>query len=245
MQVYKAAKYIRLSYTDDKSNESNSVGNQRKLIEDFVSRHPEIELVSEKVDDGYSGVIFDRPAFKEMMDDIMEGKINCVIVKDLSRLGREYIETGRYMRRVFPAYGVRFIAINDNIDTLNESAGDDLTVSVKMKLYESMVNGFLDKAEFLYNKSSYSARITQLEQAVAALKEKRTDVMENRSERNRWIENFRRFSDLEELDRKAVIQLVQVITVLGKDELQIQFNYQDEYEKALALITPVQERMVV
>ena len=68
MQVYKAAKYIRLSYTDDKSNESNSVGNQRKLIEDFVSRHPEIELVSEKVDDGYSGVIFDRPAFKEMMD---------------------------------------------------------------------------------------------------------------------------------------------------------------------------------
>ena len=106
MQVYKAAKYIRLSYTDDKSNESNSVGNQRKLIEDFVSR-------SEKVDDGYSGVIFDRPAFKEMMDDIMEGKINCVIVKDLSRLGREYIETGRYMRRVFPAYGVRFIAIND------------------------------------------------------------------------------------------------------------------------------------
>lgn len=118
MQVYKAAKYIRLSYTDDKSNESNSVGNQRKLIEDFVSRHPEIELVSEKVDDGYSGVIFDRPAFKEMMDDIMEGKINCVIVKDLSRLGREYIETGRYMRRVFPAYGVRFIAINDNIDLL-------------------------------------------------------------------------------------------------------------------------------
>ena len=71
------------------------------------------------------------------MDDIMEGKINCVIVKDLSRLGREYIETGRYMRRVFPAYGVRFIAINDNIDTLNESAGDDLTVSVKNIMNEA------------------------------------------------------------------------------------------------------------
>ena len=72
MQIYKAAKYIRLSYTDDKSNESDSVGNQRKLIEEFASHHPEIELVSERVDDGYSGVIFDRPAFKEMMDDIME-----------------------------------------------------------------------------------------------------------------------------------------------------------------------------
>ena len=73
MQIYKAAKYIRLSYTDDKSNESDSIGNQRKLIEEFASHHPEIELVSERVDDGYSGVIFDRPAFKEMMDDIMEG----------------------------------------------------------------------------------------------------------------------------------------------------------------------------
>ena len=86
MQVYKAAKYIRLSYTDDKSNESNSVGNQRKLIEDFVSRHPEIELVSEKVDDGYSGVIFDRPAFKEMMDDIMEGKTFPVLAVSILRL---------------------------------------------------------------------------------------------------------------------------------------------------------------
>ena len=67
MQIYKAAKYIRLSYTDDKSNESDSVGNQRKLIEEFANHHPEIELVSERVDDGYSGVIFDRPAFKEMI----------------------------------------------------------------------------------------------------------------------------------------------------------------------------------
>lgn len=103
----------------------------------------------------------------------------------------------------------------------------------KMKLYESMVNGFLDKSEFLYNKSSYSARITQLEQAVAALKEKRADVMENRSERNRWIENFKRFSDLEELDRKAIIQLVQVITVLGKDELQIHLIIRTNTKKHL------------
>ena len=69
--------------------------------------------------------------------------------------------------------------------------------------------------------------------------------MENRSERNRWIENFKRFPIWKNLTAKAIIQLVQVITVLGKDELQIQFNYQDEYEKAIALIAPVQERMVV
>ena len=101
MPKYKATAYIRLSYTDDHSSESDSVSNQRKLIENFVERNPDIEVVSEKIDDGYSGIIFDRPAFKEMMQDVTDGNINCVIVKDLSRLGREYIETGRYLRRAF------------------------------------------------------------------------------------------------------------------------------------------------
>lgn len=136
MQVYKAIKYIRLSYTDDKTVESDSVANQRRLIDDFIEKHPEIEVIGEKIDDGYSGVLFDRPAFQEMMQMIKEGEVNCVIVKDLSRLGREYIETGRYMRRVFPAYGVRFIAINDNVDTAND-APDELTVSVKNIMNEA------------------------------------------------------------------------------------------------------------
>ena len=136
MQIYKAIKYIRLSYTDDKTVESDSVVNQRKLIDDFIARHPDIEAVDEKIDDGYSGVLFDRPAFQEMIQMVKEGKANCVIVKDLSRLGREHIETGRYMRRVFPAYGVRFIAINDNVDTINDDA-DDLAVSVKNIMNEA------------------------------------------------------------------------------------------------------------
>lgn len=131
MSKYRATDYLRLSYTENHENESDSIANQKKLIEDYVKEHPDIELVSEKVDDGYSGILFDRPAFQEMMQDIVEGKINCVIVKDLSRLGREYIETGRYLRRIFPAYGVRFIAINDNIDTAHEHAGDDLNISMK------------------------------------------------------------------------------------------------------------------
>ena len=131
MPKYKADEYLRVSYAADRSEESDSIGNQKKLIEDFVAAHPDIEIVSERIDDGYSGVLFDRPAFQEMMNDIMAGKINCVIVKDLSRLGREYIETGRYLRQIFPAYGVRFISINDNIDTANERNGDDLNISMK------------------------------------------------------------------------------------------------------------------
>ena len=131
MPKYQATEYLRLSYTENHENESDSIANQKKLIEDYLKGHPDIELVSEKVDDGYSGILFDRPAFQEMMQDITDGKVNCVIVKDLSRLGREYIETGRYLRRIFPAYGVRFIAINDNIDTAHEHAGDDLNISMK------------------------------------------------------------------------------------------------------------------
>ena len=135
MQIYKAIKYIRLSYTDDKTVESDSVANQRRLIDDYIARHPEIEVVAEKIDDGYSGVLFDRPAFQEMMRMIEQGEANCVIVKDLSRLGREYIDTGRYMRRVSPAYGVRFIAINDNYDSAHsQSVEDNMSVVLKSVL---------------------------------------------------------------------------------------------------------------
>ena len=503
MAKYKATAYIRLSYTDDRSSESDSVANQRKLIENFVERNPDIEVVSYKVDDGYSGIIFDRPAFKEMMQDVTNGEINCVIVKDLSRLGREYIETGRYLRRVFPAYGVRFIAITDNIDTAQESSGDDLTVSVKnimneaycrdisvktrtsldvkrrngdfvgaftvygymksednknllvpdpyasrvvqnifqmrlegssalrianelnrlgilsplaykknhglpyakkgyadredckwsattiirilqdetytgtlvqgkqgtsnykikqmeqkpesewiripdaheplitkqdfdlvqrirgldtrtspkqdtvylfsgvlicgccgsrmtrktnrvngkeyhyyycptgkkhgcanpvmlkesnqssinqalakeytahisenerrleqaqaykSRLYENLVEGMITKEEYASYKVKYTRQAEEIKASIAALKEKLTDVLENRSERNRWITHFTQFESMETLDRKALIHMVQSIRVQGKNELDIRFNYKDEYEKALRLI---------
>ena len=137
MSKFMAAAYLRLSYTNDKAVESDSIQNQKKLIEDYIDAQPDIELVSECVDDGYSGVLFDRPAFQEMMSDIMAGKVNCVIVKDLSRLGREYIETGRYLQRIFPSYGVRFISVNDNIDTANERTGDDLNISMKNLLNDT------------------------------------------------------------------------------------------------------------
>ncbi len=536
MPKFKAAEYIRLSYTDDKSNESDSVGNQRKLIENFVAHNPDIEVVAEKIDDGYSGILFDRPAFKEMMQDITDGKINCVIVKDLSRLGREYIETGRYLRRVFPAYGVRFIAINDNIDTARDNSGDDLAVSVKnimneaycrdisiktrssldikrrngdfvgaftvygyiksednknrleidpyaanivrtifrmrlegssasriaselnrlcilsplaykknkgfpyakggyadnedckwsattiirilkdetytgvlvqgkqgtphyklktleqhpvsewirvpdaheaiierhdfdlvqrirhldtrtapdkssvyifsgilicgccgnrmtrktnraggkeyhyyycptgkkhgcdnpvmvkegdlvecvraslkghidnvasleallsgidqvkinqqlaheyaeqvsenerqlekaleykARLYENLVQGFISKEEYPLYKGKYTAEAERIKAAIAELKDKLTDVMENRSERNRWMTHFAQFSTLETLDRKAVVQLIQSITIMGKKELSIRFNYDNEYNKALAMVAETELR---
>ena len=117
MPKYKATAYIRLSYTDDHSSESDSVSNQRKLIENFVERNPDIEVVSEKIDDGYSGIIFHRPGFQQMLSDIEAGHVNCVIVKDLSRLGRNTIDTGYYIEQYFRIRNIRFIAVNENFDT--------------------------------------------------------------------------------------------------------------------------------
>ena len=114
---YKAAIYIRLSKDDGDKPESNSVTNQRDLIRSYLKSKPEIEVCSERVDDGYSGVSFERPAIKELLADIKAGIIDCVVVKDLSRFGRNYIETGRYIEQVFPFLGVRFIAINDGFDS--------------------------------------------------------------------------------------------------------------------------------
>lgn len=535
------ALYERLSQEDKLDGESNSIANQKKILERYCKNHGITAYRHYDEDDGYSGTNFDRPAFQEMMRMIEQGEANCVIVKDLSRLGREYIETGRYMRRVFPAYGVRFIAINDNVDTENDAA-DDLTVSVKnimneaycrdisvktrsalevkrrsgdfvgaftiygyvkvgdkhkslevdeyaanvvrdifrkrlegfsashiadelnrlgilsplaykrnhgmphakggytdrkdckwsattiirilqdetytgtlvqgkqttphfklkeredkpssewirvegtheaiiqkhdfdlvqrlrridtrtspksdkvylfsgilicgccgcrmtrktnrykdkeyhyyycptgkkngctssvmlkesdliecvqdslkghienvasldallssisqerinrelaqeyaaqirvnerrvaqtegfkAKLYENLVSGILTKEEFLSYKRKYNADIELFQKAIAEWNDKLTDVLENRSERNRWINHFMKFSTMEDIDRRAVMQLIRSIRVMGKDELHIEFNYQDEYQKAISLAEQIatknEERMV-
>ena len=109
--------YYRLSREDGDKAESDSIVNQKALVKEFLKSCPDITLYEEKVDDGYTGVNFERPGFQAMLEDIKSGKVNCVIVKDLSRFGRNYIEAGRYIEKIFPYLGVRFIAINDNIDT--------------------------------------------------------------------------------------------------------------------------------
>ena len=526
--VFRAGLYARLSLESEANRERGTIENQMGLLKKFVESAEDIVAEREYMDVSQTGTNFERSGFEEMMRDIRDGRINCVIVKDLSRLGREYIETGRYMRRVFPAYGVRFIAINDNVDTENDAA-DDLTVSVKnimneaysrdisvktrsaldvkrrsgdfvgafpiygyikagdkhksleideyaanvvrdifrkrlegfsashiadelnrmgilsplaykrnngmphakggytdrkdckwsattiirilqdetytgtlvqgkqttphfklkeredkpssewirvegaheaiiqkhdfdlvqrlrridtrtspksdkvylfsgilicgccgcrmtrktnrykdkeyhyyycptgkkdgctssvmlketgliecvqdslrghienvasldallssisqerinrelvqeytaqikanekqraqiegfkTKLYENLVSGILTKEEFLSYKRKYNADIELLQKAIAEWNEKLTDVLENRSERNRWINHFMQFSTMEDIDRRAVMQLIRSIRVMGKDELHIEFNYQDEYQKAVSL----------
>lgn len=116
-KYYYAGSYSRLSKEDGDKKESDSIKNQKELIQNCLKLHPDIILRKEYSDDGYSGVTFERPAFQSMMDDVRDKQINCIVVKDLSRLGRNYIETGKYVEQIFPFLGVRFIAVNDNYDS--------------------------------------------------------------------------------------------------------------------------------
>ena len=122
----KIALYYRLSIADgdlgkDDKEESNSIENQRLLLTAFVEAREDLEgEISEYIDDGYSGTNFERPSFIRMMSEIEKRRIDCVVVKDLSRFGRNYIETGKYLERIFPMYEVRFLSVNDNYDSMDD-----------------------------------------------------------------------------------------------------------------------------
>ena len=138
VKVWDVTLYLRLSREDGDKEESNSISGQRDLIRDFMAHRPELREYAVRVDDGFSGSSFERPAFKEMMADIKAGKTNCVIVKDLSRFGRNYLDAGEYIEKIFPFLGVRFIAINDNFDSEKErTSSDDLIIPFKNLINEA------------------------------------------------------------------------------------------------------------
>jgi len=123
---YRVALYIRLSKEDENEGPSQSVTNQKSLLNEFVRQH-RLVVYDTYIDDGWSGTSFDRPDFQRMIADIEDRKVNMVITKDLSRLGRDYIMTGHYMERYFPEKRVRYISLLDGIDTGVESSANDIT----------------------------------------------------------------------------------------------------------------------
>ena len=126
MSESQAALYIRLSKEDENSEISASIVNQEALLREFADKH-KIKVYDIYIDDGWSGTTFERPAFKRMTEDIEAGRVNMVITKDLSRLGRDYIMTGYYMEKYFPEKRVRYISLLDGVDTGVESSANDIT----------------------------------------------------------------------------------------------------------------------
>ena len=135
---WNATLYLRLSREDGDKEESNSITGQRELLRSFLRQHPELREYAVRIDDGWSGSTFERPGFQKMMADVRAGKTDCIIVKDLSRFGRSYLDAGEYIEKVFPFLGVRFIAVNDNFDSMAaKSASDDLIIPFKNLINEA------------------------------------------------------------------------------------------------------------
>ena len=111
------AAYIRLSVENNGHETDNSLKTQIELVESFIRENGNLHLIDTYIDNGFSGTKFDRPEFVRMMDDVKSGRIQCIVVKDLSRFGRDYIETGAYLEKIFPFMGVRFISITDGYDS--------------------------------------------------------------------------------------------------------------------------------
>lgn len=129
---YQAALYIRLSKEDGGKINGNTVENQKALLLDYLSEKSEISLYDIYIDNGYSGTNFERPMFQKMMEDIKAGKVNCIVVKDLSRFGRSYLEVGNYIEKIFPILHIRFIAVTDHFDTCClKGIDDDFMIPLK------------------------------------------------------------------------------------------------------------------
>lgn len=149
---YRAALYLRLSRDDEgvdmHGTESNSITAQRELLQSYVKRQSDMEVYQIYADDGWSGANFDRPAFRKMTEDVIAGKINCIIVKDLSRLGRDYIEAGWFIQKTLPAFSVRFIALLDQYDSLTADDNErNLILPVKNFINDAYCRDISEKVK--------------------------------------------------------------------------------------------------
>jgi len=131
-KIYKTAVYVRLSVEDIRKKSSDSIGTQKNMLLQYIQTQPDLQLHKIYEDINYTGTNFNRPGFTEMIGDIQSGKADCVVIKDLSRFGRNFKETGHYLERVFPFLQVRFIAVNDNYDSLTATL-DETALTIPLK----------------------------------------------------------------------------------------------------------------
>lgn len=153
-KTYKTAIYARLSVEDLSKNDSGTIENQILLVQKYIETKPYLELCGTFVDNGQTGTNFNREGFQNLMEAVKRDKINCIVVKDLSRFGRDYIETGNYLEKVFPFLGVRFISVNDDYDSQNPANnGDNLVIVLK-----NLINDIYAKDISRKVKSSYEIK---------------------------------------------------------------------------------------
>ncbi len=158
--TFKTALYIRLSREDGDKIESDSVVNQRNLLTDFINEKEDFEIVDTYIDDGFTGTNFNRPGFNRMIADIKTGKANCIIVKDLSRFGRDYIQAGSYLEQLFPFLKCRFISILDNLDSFERPKEiDSVFVRFKHIMNDHYSSEISNKLRYTYDKQRREGKL--------------------------------------------------------------------------------------
>ena len=150
-QKWNVAIYARRSFDDTEEQESNTIINQKDMLKDYINELENASLYDFYIDDGYSGTDFNRPGFKRLFTDIVNGNINAILVKDLSRLGRNYTKVGEYIEDIFPMYGVRIISVNDNIDSFkNPESVSSLIVPIKNLINDEYARDISNKVKSAY-----------------------------------------------------------------------------------------------
>ena len=214
MQKYKVGAYLRLSKEEfSNEKESNSITNQKLIIDNYLKEHKEYELVDYYIDDGYSGTNFNRPEFKRMLEDIKNKKIDVIIIKDLSRLGRNYIETGNFIEVIFPGMGVSVISVDENceIDSsdyygndylplknlFNDTYAKDISKKVRSSLIVKKYNGeFVGKlAPYGYIKDPKDKHKFLIDKNIAHIIKKIFDMILNGKSR-REVADFLNDNDI-------------------------------------------------
>ena len=205
--TYTVADYSRLSREDGDRVESDSIINQQRVIEDYCASRGELHIAEHYADDGYTGTNFDRPAFQRMLADLKAGKVDCIIVKDLSRFGRDYIDNEER----------RLTAALEHIRRLKPSSSED---------YQDKL---LTREEFLRYKADYDR---QEETLAAQLKQAHSTVKDNEAA-NPWLEKLLKLGHMTELDRTTLAQTVKEICVFEGKHLEIVYLFSDELRGAL------------
>jgi len=228
-QYYKVGIYIRLSREDGDKEESSSVTSQREILKRFIKENNDLLFVNEYVDDGYSGTNFERPAFKQMKRDIEKGIIDTVITKDLSRLGRDYIDTGNYVQRYFPEHNVRYMALLDGIDTLKDAGMNDIA-PFKSIINDMYVKDFSKKIKSALHEKKKSGKFLGASTPYGYMKdpENRHHLIINESEAKIVREAFELY-----LQGKGLTKIAQIFTEKGYEVPGVSRNIKPSNKTAL------------
>lgn len=265
-KIYDVAIYCRLSKEDAKDGreeENSSIGTQKFILTEYV-RQRGWHLVQIYVDDDYSGTNFNRPSFQNMIKDIEAGRINCVLTKDLSRLGRNYLDCGLYLEVFFPEHGVRYNAVNDGVDTLNKNAMDitpfrnilnemyaaDISVKVKSSLRARFNNGlYVSTVKSLEREQrKLTKRLAELDKLFSALYEDR--VLERITDKN--FDMVSRKYEKEQLEITArMAEIQKILSEKGKSDSRVKdffsliANYADTVELTAAMVNALIDKITI